>query len=160
MSNGPCWLGVMGTRGKWISKVSGLWDSNKAQAASWISRELIVRFSSISFTLKTTESGPKSKNYSVPLLKTVNCIVLIVKERVFSWRKVWKKKRKQIYVVIKQPIGAWQYYSVYGNNFAFSGAGLLIASSAFVVESFDWLMHCCMRGESFSFLVIQLCLFL
>ena len=51
------------------------------------------RFSSRSFTIKTTESGPKSRVHSVPLLETVYCIVLNVKERVVSWRKVWKKKR-------------------------------------------------------------------
>ena len=91
----PCWLGVMGTRGNWLSKNSCLWDSNKEQAASEISTELIVKFLSKSFTLKTSESGPKSKIHCVPLLETVNCIVLIVKElRVVSCRKVWKMKRK------------------------------------------------------------------
>ena len=62
ISNVPCWLGVMGTGGKWLSKISCLWDSNKDQAASGISRELFVRFSSRSFLLKTTESGPKFQN--------------------------------------------------------------------------------------------------
>ena len=93
-SNVPCWLGAMGTRGKWLFKNCCIWDSNKDQAATGVSRELFVRFSSRSFTLKTTESGPKSKIYCVPLLETVNCIVLIVKKRVVSWRKVWKMKRK------------------------------------------------------------------
>ena len=84
----------MGTRGKWLLKNSYLWDSNKDQATSGISRELIVRLSSRSFTLKTIESGPKSKVLCVRLLETVKCIVLIVNERVVSWKKVWKTKRK------------------------------------------------------------------
>ena len=54
------------------------------QAVSGISKELIVRFSSRSFTLKATESGPKSKIHCVPLSETVKCIALIVKERVVS----------------------------------------------------------------------------
>ena len=119
ISNVPRWLGVMGTRGKWLSKNYWLWDSNEDQAASGLSRERFVRFSSRSFTLKPTESGPKSKIHCVLLLETVNCIVLIVNERVVSWRKAWKMKRKKSYVVIKQPIGASHDYSTYGNNFAF-----------------------------------------
>ena len=94
ISNDPCWLGDMGTRGKWLFIDSCLWDSSKDQAASGISRELIVRFSSRYFKLKTTESGTMSKIHCVPLLETVICIVLIVKERVVSWRKFWKMKRK------------------------------------------------------------------
>ena len=84
----------MRTRGKWLSKNSFLWDSNEDQDASGIARELIVGFLCRSFTLKTTKLGPKSKIRCVPLLETVNCIVLIVKERVVILRKVWKMKRK------------------------------------------------------------------
>ena len=84
ISNVPCSLGVMRTRGKCLSKNCCLWNSNKYQAASGLSRELIVRFSSKTFTLKATESGPNSKIHCVPLFQTVNCIVLIVKERIVS----------------------------------------------------------------------------
>ena len=94
VSKVPCWLGVLGTRGKWLSRNFCLWDSNKDQAASGIARELTVKFSSRSFTDKTTESGQKFKIHCVPLLETVNCLALIVKERVSSWRKVWKTKKK------------------------------------------------------------------
>ena len=59
----PYWFGVMGTRGKWLSKSSCLRDSDRDQAASGTSRELIVRFSSRTFELKTTELWPKSKNH-------------------------------------------------------------------------------------------------
>ena len=90
----PCWLGVMGTRGKWLFEYSCFWDRNKDQAASSKSRELIVRFSIRSLTLKTIESGSKSKFHCVPLLDTVNCIVLIVRERSVRCRNVWKTIRK------------------------------------------------------------------
>ena len=83
ISNVPRWLGVMGTRGKWLSKNSCLWDSNKDQAASGTSRKLIVRFSSRSFTLKTTESGPKSKVHCVPLLETEK--IMIFCKLTVSW---------------------------------------------------------------------------
>ena len=63
-------------------------SAGQQQRPSGFSRELIVSFSSRSFTLKTTESGRKSEVHCVPLLETVNCIVLIVKERVVSLRKV------------------------------------------------------------------------
>ena len=55
ISTAPCWLGVMGTRGKGLSRPFGLWDSNKKKAASGSSRELIVSFLVISFAPKTTE---------------------------------------------------------------------------------------------------------
>ena len=44
ISNVPCWLGVMGTRGQWLSNYSCLGDSNKDQTASGISRQLFVKF--------------------------------------------------------------------------------------------------------------------
>ena len=88
ISNVPCRLEVMGTRGNCFSEKSCFWDSNKDNAVSGNSRELIVRFSSRSFTLETTESGPMSNFRCVPLLQTVNSFVLIVKGRVVNWREV------------------------------------------------------------------------
>ena len=44
ISNVPFWLGVMGTRGKWLSKKSCLWDTSNCQAARVILVSWLVYF--------------------------------------------------------------------------------------------------------------------
>ena len=47
-----------------------LWDNNKLQTATNFSGELIVTLWTRSFTVRVTESGPKSRDYSIPPLES------------------------------------------------------------------------------------------
>ena len=157
--NIPCWLGVMGTQGKGLFKNSCLWDSNKDQAASGTPKKLIVRFSLRSFTPKSTESRLKSEIHCVPLLETVNCIVLTVTERVVSWRRVCKMKKKVNFCCNKTDSRSvtrlfhmkW-YLCLFWNKFNISF--LCFCRGEFWLA--DVLMH---YRREILFLVIGLCLF-
>ena len=72
----PCWLGVTGTRARWLFENCCLWDSNKLQAARGNSFELIIFSWTRSFTVRVTESGPKSRDHSIPLLETAKIMLL------------------------------------------------------------------------------------
>ena len=71
----PCWWGVNGTRARWLSNKSCLWDNSNCQEARGISFELIVIFWSRSFTAIVTESGPKSRVHCIPFLETEKIII-------------------------------------------------------------------------------------
>ena len=82
--NVPSWLGVIGTRARWLFKKSCLWDKSNCQAARGISWELIVIFWSRSFTGIVTDSGPKSRVYWIPSLETEK-IMMILCTLAVSW---------------------------------------------------------------------------
>ena len=92
----PSWLGVTGTRATWLFKKSCLWDNNKIQAARRNSCEFIVFSWARSFTVRVTESGPKSRNHSIPLLDTEKLMLLYCRLEVYKmrmemsfWLTVW-----------------------------------------------------------------------
>ena len=53
-----------------ILQKSLLWDNNKFQTARRTSWELFVFSWTTSFTVRVTESGPKSRDHSIPLMET------------------------------------------------------------------------------------------
>ena len=71
-----CWLGVTGTRARWLFKNCCLWDNNKVQAARGISWELIVLPWTRFFTARLIESCPKSRYHSILSLETEKIMLL------------------------------------------------------------------------------------
>ena len=75
-SNIPSWFGVSGTRAGWLLENSHLWDNNKLQTARGKSRKIIVNSWMRSFTVRVTESGLKSRDFSIPPLETDKIMLL------------------------------------------------------------------------------------
>ena len=73
----PWWLGVTGARARWLFKNCCLWYNSKLHAARGISWESIVISWTRSFTFTVTESGPKSRDHSIPSLETENHVALM-----------------------------------------------------------------------------------
>ena len=82
----PSWLGVIGTRARCLFKKSCLWDSNKLRAAREISWEIFVISWTTSLKIRITESGPKPKNYSKPLLETEKSMFHYCRLKVYKLR--------------------------------------------------------------------------
>ena len=82
----PCWLVVFGNRARWLLIKFYLWDNNKLQAARGISWELVVISWRRSFTVRLTESGPKSRVHSKPSLETEKVILLHCRFKAFEVR--------------------------------------------------------------------------
>ena len=70
-----CWFGVTGNRARWFFKKSCHGDNNKLQIARGVSWELSFNFWT-SFTVKVTESDPKSRDRSKPSLETEKFMLL------------------------------------------------------------------------------------
>ena len=86
-------LGVIGTCARWIFKKSGHWDNNKLEAARRLYWEPIVIFWTRSFTVRVTESGPKSRNHSIPSLEAEKVTLLYCRQKVYELRlqtSFWK----------------------------------------------------------------------
>ena len=69
-------VGVTGTRARWLFKNCCLRDKNQLQAAKGFSWELIVISWTRSFKVRVTESGPKSRDHSIPPLGTQKIMLL------------------------------------------------------------------------------------
>ena len=72
----PCWLGVNGTRARWLFKNCCLWDNNKLQASRGATWELIVNSCTKLCSFRVTETGPKSRDHSISSLETEIIILL------------------------------------------------------------------------------------
>ena len=90
----PCWLGLNGTRGRWLFRKSWVCDNNELQAARKISWELLVTPWTRSFTVRVTESGPKSKDDSIPPLETEKIMLLYCRLRVYKISSVIKSSEE------------------------------------------------------------------
>ena len=71
-----CWLGVIGTRAKRLFRKSCFCDNYIFQAARRISWKFIVNSCTRSFRVRVTESGPKPRDHSIPLLETEKIMLL------------------------------------------------------------------------------------
>ena len=88
----PSWLGVIGTRARWIFKRFCLWDNNKLQTNGRSSWEYFVNSWTRSFTVGVTESCPKTTDYSIPSLETDKIMMLYCRLEVYKIRmeiKFW-----------------------------------------------------------------------
>ena len=83
----PRWLAVIGIQAQLLFKKSCLWEKNKLQAASEVSCEPIVIPWTICFTVRVTESGPKSGKNSIVLLETEKVILLDCRLKVYKMRQ-------------------------------------------------------------------------
>ena len=79
-----CWLGVFGTRARWLFKKSCLWDKNKLQAARENFWELFVIFWTRSSTDRVTQSGPKSRSLSKPSSEIEITMLLYCRLKVYK----------------------------------------------------------------------------
>ena len=77
---------IIGTRARRLVKTSCLRDNNNIQAAGWISRELTVISWIRSFTVRATESNPKSRNPSKPSLETQKIMLLYCRLKLYKTR--------------------------------------------------------------------------
>ena len=71
-----CWLGITGTRARWLFKNYCLWDNNKLQDARGSSWELIVLSWTRFFKVRVTKSGPKSRDHSISSFETEKIMLL------------------------------------------------------------------------------------
>ena len=81
-----CWLGVFRIQAQWWFQKSCLWDKNKLQAASQFFCEPIVLPWTSFFTVRITESGPESGEYSIALVETDKVILLDCRLKVHKMR--------------------------------------------------------------------------
>ena len=79
-----CWLGLTGTRARWWFKNYCLWDNNKLQAARGISGEHIAISWTRSSTIRVIESGPKSRDHSIPSFGTAKTMLLYCRLKVYK----------------------------------------------------------------------------
>ena len=82
----PSWLGVIGTRARWLFKESCLGDSKKLQAARGTSWEFTVISWTRSLTVTETESGTKSRDSSIRSLETEKTMLLYCRLKVYKMR--------------------------------------------------------------------------
>ena len=134
----PCWLGVTGTRARWLFKNCCLWDNYKLQGARGISWEIIVISWTRSFTIRVSESGPKSRDNSTPRWRLRKSCFFNV-----DW-KCMKLDCKWSFGWLYQPMGCRNDYALNGITFAFLGSGLHVLGS-------DWRRNFFESGDGFSF---------
>ena len=84
-----CWLGLIETRDRWLSKYSLFWDNHKLQAARRFSWELNVISWTRSFPVRVTESGQNSIDHSIPSLETDKIMFFYCRLKCIKWDKKW-----------------------------------------------------------------------
>ena len=95
-----------------VFQISCLCDKNKLQAARGHSWELILISWTRSFTVSETESGPISKDYSLPSLETEQIMFLYCRLKVYKKRlenKFWSTKAKSTRLCHK-----WKFFALLG----------------------------------------------
>ena len=124
----PSWLGLFGTRTRSLFRKACLLDSNELQASRGILRQFIVLCWLRSLTVRVTDSGPKSRDHSVPSLEAEKTMLVYCRLKVYkmgmqisSWLSVSTK-------------GGWLAHALSGMIFSFYGTGSCVLDC-------DWLRN-------------------
>ena len=83
----PCWLAVIGIQAQLLFKKSCLWEKKQASGCQWGFLWTYCHSLDNFFTVRVTESGPKSGKNSIVLLETEKVILLDCRLKVYEMRQ-------------------------------------------------------------------------